>query len=171
MATDTDESQGFEDHRSVLLLLRAAQSIESDVREIVREVHIFLDDKDGQWDSHATKAFKSRPRYTLDKCNDLVDDIAGAIEQSDFDIQILPAGGDATKDLARTYDGLIRNIQNLSNATDTYNAATRFTVRAGIGGWRVNQRWGDNNTFDQDLFIDPIADFMDRVWFDPASML
>ena len=172
MADDRDDQdKGFESHRGVLTLLRQTQSIESDVRDIVREVHIFLDDKDGQWDDLAAKAFEGRPRYTLDKCNDLVDDIAGAIEQSDFDIQILPAGGDATKDLAKTYDGLIRNIQNLSNASDIYDAATRFTVRAGMGGWRVNQRWGDNNTFDQDLFIDPIADFVDRVWFDQNSML
>lgn len=168
---DDDQDKGFENHGAVLILLRKAQSIESDVRDIVREVHTFLDDKDGQWDDQATKAFEGRPRYTLDKCNDLVDDIAGAIEQSDFDIQILPAGGDATKDLAKTYDGLIRNIQNLSNATDIYDASTRFTIRAGMDGWRVNQRWGDNNTFDQDLYIDPIADFVDRVWFDPNSML
>ncbi len=168
---DDDQDKGFENHKSVLLLLGKAQSAEEDVREIVREVHTFLDAKDGQWDAHAAKAFKGRPRYTLDKCNDLVDDIAGAIEQSDFDIQILPAGGDATKGLAKTYDGLIRNIQNLSNASDVYDASTRFMIRAGMDGWRVNQRWGDNNTFDQDLYIDTIADFVDRVWFDPGSVL
>ncbi len=172
MATDTDDQdKGFEKHGSVLQLLREAQSVETDVREIVREVHEFLDQKDGQWDSHASRAFKGRPRYTLDKCNDLVDDIAGAIEQQDFDIQILPAGGDATKALAKTYDGLIRNIQNLSDATDVYDASTRFMVRAGMDGWRVNQRWGDNNTFDQDLYIDTINDFVDRVWFDPGAVL
>ncbi len=174
MATDTffdDQDKVFEKHGSVLRLLREAQSVETDVREIVREVHEFLDQKDGQWDAHAARAFKNRPRYTLDKCNDLVDDIAGAIEQQDFDIQILPAGGDATKALAKTYDGLIRNIQNLSDATDVYDASTRFMVRAGMDGWRVNQRWGDNNTFDQDLYIDTINDFVDRVWFDPGAVL
>ena len=87
--SEQDQDKGFENHRSILSLLKKAQSVESDVREIVREVHAFLDDKDGQWDDHATKAFSGRPRYTLDKCNDLVDDIAGAMEQSDFDIQIL----------------------------------------------------------------------------------
>jgi len=172
MADEDDITEkGFGDHRAILQLLRKAQSVETDVREIVREVHSFLDDKDGQWDSHASKAFEGRPRYTLDKCNDLVDDIAGAMEQSDFDIQILPAGGDATKGLAKTYDGLIRNIQNLSNATDIYDASTRFMVRAGMDGWRINQRWGDNNTFDQDLYIDTVSDWVDRVWFDPGSVL
>lgn len=170
-ATDQDEVTRFGDHNGVLQLLRAAQDVETDVREIVREVHAFLDDKDGQWDDFAQKAFAGRPRYTLDKCNDLVDDIAGAIEQSDFDIQVLPAGGDATKELAKTYDGLIRNIQNLSEAGDIYNASTRAVVRAGMDGWRVMQRFGDNNTFDQDLYIDTVADWVDRVWFDPNSVL
>jgi hypothetical protein len=161
----------FGDHRQVIELLKKAQDRERDVREIVREVHDFLDEKDGQWDDLAYKAFKGRPRYTLDKCNDLVDDVHGPISQSDFDIQVLPAGGDSTEDLAKTYDGLIRNIQNLSNATDIYDAATRSVIRAGMDGWRINQRWGDNNSFDQDLYIDPIADYVDRVWFDPNSVL
>ena len=171
MAEEDDINvQGFGDHRAILQLLRKAQSVEHDIRIIVREVHAFLDEKDGQWDPHARQAFKGRPRYTLDKCNDLVDDIAGAIEQKDFDIQILPAGGDATKDLAKTYDGMIRNIQNLSNANDIYDASNRRVVRTGMDGWRVRQRFGDNNTFDQDLYIDPINDFADRVWFDPGSV-
>ncbi len=161
----------FDNHRGVLMLLREAQDVETDVREIVREVHAFLDDKDGQWDDHAQKAFTGRPRYTLDKCNDLVDDIAGAMEQSDFAIKALPAGGDATNELAKTYNGMIRNIQNLSDASDVYDAANRNVVRAGMDGWRITQRWGDNNTFDQDLYIDTIADFVDRVWFDPNSVL
>lgn len=170
MATDQEITK-FSDHDGVLKLLGAAQDVETDVREIVREVHTFLDDKDGQWDDHARKAFAGRPRYTLDKCNDLVDDIAGAMEQSDFDIQVLPAGGDATKDLAKTYDGLIRNIQNLSDAGDIFDASNRNVVRTGMDGWRVNQRWGENNTFDQDLYIDTVADWVDRVWFDPNSVL
>lgn len=161
----------YSDHFSVLELLKKAQEIETDLRETVREVHIFLDQKDGQWDQFAQRAFAGRPRYTLDKCNDLVDDIAGAMEQSDFSINIMPAGGDATKELATTYDGLIRNIENLSNATQIYNAASRSMVRAGMDGWRVTQRWGDNNTFDQDLYIDSIPDFVNQVWFDPSSFL
>lgn len=161
----------FSNHTGVIRLLRKAQSVEHDNRDIVREVHEFLDKKDGQWDSHAAKAFKGRPRYTLDKCNDLVDDIAGPIEQSDFGIEVLPAGGDATKELAKTYDGMIRNIENLSDAQDIYDAANRMVVRAGMDGWRVVQKWGDNNTFDQDLYFEAVADWVDRVWFDPGSVL
>ena len=160
----------FDNHKGVIGLLRAAQAVESDLREKVREVHTFLDDPDGQWDDNATASFSDRPRYTLDKCNDLVDDIAGPLEQKDFDIQILPAGGDATKELAKTFNGMIRNIQNLSEAVNIYEAASRSNIRAGFDCWRVNQRWGDNNTFDQDLYIDEISDAVNRVWFDPNSV-
>lgn len=168
---DDETTTGFENHGGVISLLGKAQAVEKDIREIVREVHDFLDLKDGQWDAKAEKAFAGRPRYTLDKCNDLVDDIAGAMEQSDFNIQVVPAGGEATKELAKTYDGLIRNIQNISNAGMVFNSASRFVVRAGMDGWRVNQRWGENNTFDQDLYVDPIIDFVDRVWWDPSATL
>ena len=156
----------YDNHTGVLELLKKSQSVESDVRDKVREVDIFLNSPSGQWEDDVVTAFKNRPRYTFDKCNDLVDDIAGEIEQADFDITIKPAGGDATKDIAKTANGLVRNIENLSNAVDLFNDATRQMVGSGFDAWRVNQRWGDNNTFDQDLYIDPISDAGNSVWVD-----
>jgi len=161
----------YDDHSGVLGLIKEAQSAESDRRDLVREVHVFLNEPDGQWEDDVSDQFLGRPRYTLDKCNDIVDDIAGEMEQADFNISVKPAGGDATKDLAKTYDGLIRNIENLSGATDIFNAAGRSMVAAGFDCWRVSQRWGDNNSFDQDLYIDPISDAVDKVWFDPGAIL
>lgn len=163
----------YEDHTKVTKMLVSDQEAERDRRDTVREVHRFLDDDDGQWEDHVknTMTTQQRPRYSFDRCNDIVDDIAGEMEQADFDIKVKPSGGDATKDIAKTYDGLIRNIENLSNAVDVYNSAGRSMVRAGFDCWIVNQRWGDNDTFDQDLYIDPIADAVDRVWFDRKSVL
>jgi hypothetical protein len=39
-----------------------------------------------------------------------------------------------------------------------------------MSGWRVVQRWGDNDAFEQDLFIDPVNNFVDRVWFLPHEL-
>ena len=144
--------------------------VENDVREKVREVDRFLNLPDGQWEAKiVTQWGSNRPRYQFDRCNALVDDVAGEMEQADFNIKIRPAGGDATKDIAKTYDGLIRNIENLSNAEDIFNAASRKMVGGGFDAWRVTQRWGDNNSFDQDLYIDPISDAVNSVWFDHNS--
>ena len=161
----------FDDHIQVAELLKRAQAAERDVRDLARKTRSFLDDPDGQWESEVSNKFRGRPKYTFDLCNDLVDDIAGEIEQSDFSVQVKPSGGEATKDVAMTYDGLIRNIEVLSNAQDIYNAAARSMVATGFDAWRIVQRWGDNDTFDQDLYIDPISDAIDRVWFDEASQL
>ena len=46
--------------------------------------------------------------------------IWGEMAQNDFDIRVKPAGGDATKKLAKLYDGLIRNIETMSNASRVY---------------------------------------------------
>jgi len=110
-----------------------------------------------------------RPRYTFDKCNPVVDSIAGEMEQAEFGIKVRPAGGEASKDLAKLYDGMIRNIESMSNAKHVYNAAGRKMVSAGFDAWEVVQDWADTDSMDQDLFIRKIANAVDRVWFDPGA--
>jgi hypothetical protein len=161
----------YTDHANNLVLLKQEQEDDSDNRDRVRESHHFLDKRDGQWEPSIVQQMTSRPRYTFDKCNPVVDDIAGEMEQADFDIRVRPAGGQATKDVAKVYDGLIRNIENISNATHVFNSAGRDMVASGLGGWEVVQDWADTDSFEQDLFIRPISNFEDRVWFDSASEL
>ena len=132
----------FEDVIVVNKLLMDAQEAESDNREKVREAHHFLDKRDGQWEPDIINRMQNRPRYTFDKCNPIVDDIAGEMESADFDIRVRPAGGQATKDMAKTIDGLIRNIENMSNATAIFNAAGREMVAAGFAGWEVSGKRG-----------------------------
>ena len=148
--------------------LKQSQEADSDNREMVSEIHNFLDKRDGQWEPNIISRMGNRPRYTFDKCNPVVDGIAGEIEGSSFSIDVMPAGGDASKDIAKTYDGLIRNIENISNAVYTYNAAAREMVAAGLGGWEVKVDWADG--FDQDFMIEWVPDFENRVWFDVGAI-
>lgn len=159
----------FDDHNEVLNLVKDAQSADSDNREKVREVQTFINKPDGQWEQHVTAAFKGRPRYTFDLCNDIVDTTSGHMDQADFGITVRPAGGDATKELAATYNGLIRHIQSASKATRIYNKAGSNVIAAGLDGWEVVQRWGSADSFDQELFVDDVPNFVDTVWFDPTS--
>ena len=161
----------FEDYLTIKAILENAQEVESDNREFVREAHLFVDKRDGQWEPSIIQQMTDRPRYTFDKVNPIIDDIAGEMEQADFAIRVRPAGGDASMDTAKTMDGLIRNIENISNATHIYNAAGREMITGGLGGWEVVQDWADSDAFDQDLFIKPIPNFEDRVWFDTGSEL
>jgi hypothetical protein len=168
---DLSYKDKYEDHQSVLNLLSSCQEADHDNREMSREAHLFLDKRDGQWEPYWWEANQNKPRYTFDNVNPIVDQVASEIEQADFDIRVSPAGGNATKDIAATYDGLIRNIENISNAKQIYAQAARGMVTGGFDAWRVSQKFADDNSFDQDIVIEKIGNPVDRVWFDPAAEL
>jgi len=168
---DLSYKDKYDDHQSVLNLLSACQEADHDNREMSRESHLFLDKRDGQWEPYWWEANQNKPRYTFDNVNPIVDQVASEIEQADFDIRVSPAGGNATKDIASTYDGLIRNIENISNAKQVYSQAARGMVTGGFDAWRVSQKFADDNSFDQDIVIEKIGNPVDRVWFDPAAEL
>jgi len=170
-ATEADLSfkAEYDNHQDVIDLLSKCQMADQDNRERVREAHLFLDKRDGQWEPYWWNSNEDKPRYTFDQVNPIVDQVASEIEQSDYDIRVSPAGGNATKDIAVTIDGIIRNIEQMSNAKTVYAQAARNMVIGGMDGWRVVQKYVSDNTFDQDLAIEHIGNFVDRVWFDPAA--
>lgn len=147
-----------------------AQDADTDNRDRVRENHAFLEKEDGQWEPEFIQKSKGRYRGTFDKCNAHVNAVVGEIQQADFDIRVRPSGGDATKELAKTYDGLIRNIETMSNATNVYQMAARDMVAAGIGGWEVVTDWADSDSFNQDFIIRWVSDYENRVWFDSGAL-
>ena len=156
----------FTNHNDILKLLSEAQDADSDNRDRVREAHDFIDKRNGQWDDDKVNAnMKGRPRFTFDKCNPVVDQIAGEMENADFTIRVSPSGGESSKDTAKTLDGIIRNIRNISNAEHVFNQAGRSMITGGLDGWEVVQDWVDADAFEQDLFIRKIPNYIDRVWF------
>jgi len=160
----------YKDAKKVNAELKKAQDADFDQREIAREDIHFLHKEDGQWEPEVISRMTNRPRYTFDQCNPVVDSIAGEIEQAEFGIRVRPAGGEATEDVAEVMNGMIRNIQNISNASSlVFNPAARKMVESGFSAWRVTTEWADTDSFEQDLFIRPISNAIDRVWFDTAA--
>lgn len=160
----------FTKHSAVLSGLQAAQEADGDQREFSREAHHFIDKRDGQWEQEYYDRCNGKPRYTFDQTGPVVDQIAGEMELADFDITIKPAGGDATKDDAMLIDGIVRNIENVSNASDIYNMAGRSMITGGLDGWQIVHDYVDDDSFDQDLIIKPIANFIDSVYFWPFKL-
>lgn len=160
----------FKEHSTVLVMISEAQEAESDQREAVREAKLFITKRDGQWDPYAWTKMDGRYRGTFDMCTPIVDQIAGEIDQSDFTIRVSPSGGESSEDTAKTLDGLIRNIRNISNAENVFQSAGRSNVIGGFDAWEVTQDWIDGDSFDQDLFIKRIPNAVDSVWFDLGSV-
>jgi len=161
----------YDDYDKVLSLLTSSQDCDNDLRQQAREAHLFLDQRTGQWEQYWWNANDGKPRYTFDQCNPIVAQVSSEIEQADFNIKVSPAGGAATKNVASTFDGLIRNIENMSNSSQIYGQSARGMVTCGFDAWRVVHKYVDDNSFDQDLLIEKIANPLDRVWFDSTAEL
>ena len=163
--------RNYSDHAKALIMIQKAQDAESDQRERSREAKRFITERDGQWDQYAINKMDGRFRGTFDMCTPIIDGVSGEIEQSDFTIRVSPTSGDASKDTAKTLDGLVRNIRNISNAEDVFNTAGRANVVGGFDAWEIVQDWVDGDSFDQDLFIRRIPNAVSSVWFDLASVM
>ena len=157
------------DHNEMLIALQDSQEAESDMRNQARHAQLFVNKRDGQWEPEYWQSNDNKPRYTFDLTSPIVDQVSGALDMADFAINVSPAGGEASEETAKILSGLIRNIENLSYATDIYSAAGRNMVTAGIDGWRVVHKYVDSDSFNQDLVIEPIHNYVDRVWFDVSS--
>ncbi|MCP4321453.1 MAG: hypothetical protein GY787_06315 [Alteromonadales bacterium] len=154
----------------VLNMIKKAQEAEYDIRENSRTAKSFIIDPDGQWDDDAKNKMADSYRGTFDMCTPIVDQISGEIEQSDFTIKVSPAGSESSMDTAKTLDGLIRNIRNLSNAEDVFSKASRTNVIQGFDAWEAVQEFVDDDSFDQDLLIKYIPNAIDSVWFDLSAV-
>lgn len=157
----------YSDHTWMLAQLKAAQEADHDMREQAREADAFITHRQGQWETKWWDAADGRPRYTFDQVGPIIDQVAGTIERSEFAIDTAPAGGEASIETAETMSGLIRNINNLSRAEYLFNRAGRRVVKCGLAGWRATTKYVDGDSFDQDLVIEGIPNYVDRVWHGP----
>ena len=159
----------FSDLGKFLILLQESQDAEQDQRNKARESKRFIYERDGQWDQESFDKMEGRYRGTFDMLSPIVDGIHGEIVQADFSLRVKPSDGKASKETAKTIDGLIRNIRNVSNADDVFNRAALSNIISGFDAVEVVQDYVDADAFDQDLFIKHVPNAIDSVWFDLAS--
>lgn len=160
-------AEQYENLEWVLGALKKAQEADSDNRERAKEAKLFVHQRSGQWEQGVYERSDGKPRYQFDLVEPVVDQIAGDMERSEFDIRVTPAAAGARKEYAKTYDGLLRDIHMKSGAKGIFDRAGRSMVECGIDGWRVVQDYTTGDSFDQDLRIQRIPNFMERVWFGP----
>lgn len=115
------------------------------------------------WDNRENR---QAPSLTINKIHVHNLQIINDGKQNKPGVKIRPTGGEATYRSAQIYEGVIRRIEYLSNAQVAYDTAYSFAVRGGIGYWRVVADYLDDDSFDQDLFIQRIKDPL-SVYIDP----
>lgn len=157
-------------HSQVITSLENSQGSEEDSRDMAQEADLFLNARDGQWEPRIARAWVDRPRYTIDQVNPVLNGVLGEMARMDFAISCTPNGGGATVAMAEKYAGIIRSIENMSKSRYIYKHAARVMTGQGLSGWRVVTKERVNNPFVQDLVIEEITDFKQRVWFDDGTV-
>lgn len=149
---------------------RLASDAESDNR--ARAVQA-LEFRDGiQWpdDLYNQRKIDKRPSLTINHTNTFVRRVVNNMRQQRPRIKVHPVGDGADVAKANVISGIIRHIENLSNAAVAYDTAGEAAVTMGWGYWRVLSDYIDADSFDQELKIIPIRNpFI--VYLDPASIL
>lgn len=160
----------YDDVNAVIKLQRDNEGFVRDMRTQSKEALDFVTKRDGQWEPSIIEKFKGRPRYTDDRVNPIINQIVGEVFQAEFTGRVRPAGNDASKKVANVLDGLIRTIRNKSKFKRIINMTAKRVAVCGLSGWEIVKDYSEPYSFNQDLMIQPIEDFHDRVLIDPNSM-
>jgi hypothetical protein len=140
-----------------------------DQRALSVEDAKFAHTPEGQWDQDAWEKRAGRPRYTINRVAGAIDQLVGDRRQTETGIKVRPVGNGADIELAKIYNGLIRNIEGLSKAENAYDLAYDELVTGGYGGWRVLTEYTEDDPFVQDIRIHTIHSASTSLFFDPAA--
>ena len=119
-----------------------------------------------QWPSEIRqqREAQSRPCLTINRLPQFVNQVANSVRVNPPAIKAIPAGAEATAELAEIYTGLMRQIQYRSNATNVFANAVYYAVACGIGHFRLVTDYADGNGFDQEILLKRIQHPLSVFW-------
>lgn len=120
-----------------------------------------------QWDEQTKRARGLRPCYEYNKVRQHIRQVTNDQRQNRPAIKIR-AVEEGDKDTANTLQGLVRNIESVSNAERAYDTAFEIAVAGGFGGWRVVAQYADDDGFDQELRIKEVRNPF-SLYLDPGA--
>jgi hypothetical protein len=123
-----------------------------------------------QWPEGVRKAreLDARPCLTINRLPAFIRQVVNDARQNRPAIKVHPADAGADPAVAEIMNGLIRNIEYVSDADTAYDTALDCAVTCGLGYFRVNTRYCDDDGFDQDIVIQRVANPL-SIFGDPYS--
>ena len=144
-------------------------SIEADSENRVRSLDDvrFVSVQGEQWDEYQKRKRKTRPCYEFNRLRQHIRQVTGDQRQNRPQIK-LRAVEQGDKETADIMQGLIRNIESISNADKAYDTAFEWGVTGGYGVWRLKTEYNTNDSFEQDIKIQEVTNPF-SVYFDPSA--
>jgi len=103
------------------------------------------------------KADPPRPWLEFNQTGPYVKRITNNQRQSQPAIKVRPAGAGATQKIADVQSGMIRAIEQDSQASSVYDTGLENAVTGGRGYWRVVQAWEAEDSYNQVLKLQACA--------------
>lgn len=97
-----------------------------------------------------------RPCLTIDKINQYIVQVVNDFRQGKPGINVRPVDDAADVETAKILKGIVRNIEDQSNADIAYCTAVESAAKIGVGYFRITTEYVSDDSFDQEIFIKPI---------------
>lgn len=125
-----------------------------------------------QWpeEIEAARIEEGRPVQTINQIPQYVRQVTGDMRQMRPAIKVIPVDDHGDEEKAEALAGVIRYIENRSDAPGVYFQGADSQVTCGIGAWRVKTEYAGESTFNQEIRIAPIEDAL-GVMFDIDAVL
>ena len=115
-----------------------------------------------QWDEtiRSNRARDGRPVLTINKCPVFARQVLNDARQNKPTIKVHPVDDHADVATAEVMNGIIRNIETISNASVAYDTGLENAVYSGMGFWRVSIDFASYDQFEKDILIERIPNPM-----------
>lgn len=117
-----------------------------------------------------SRNLESRPVLTINKLDGYCRQVINQIRQQRPRPKVHGMNSQSDAKVAEVIQGIIRHIEANSNADNAYDTAADYSVRMGWGFIRVRTDYVSDDSFEQEIYIDPV-DNPFTVYFDPNSVL
>lgn len=113
-----------------------------------------------QWpeDVKAQRKLDRRPVFTVNRLPQFIRQVANDQRQNRPSIKVSPVDDQADVETAKILQGIIKNIENSSNAAAAYDRAFECALSNSFGFYRIRPEYVSPTSFDQELRIDQIPD-------------
>jgi len=125
-----------------------------------------------QWpeEIEADRVAERRPCQTINQIPQYVRQVTGDMRQMRPAIKVVPVDDSGDEEKAEAFEGVIRYIENRSDAPGVYFQGADSQVTCGMGAWRVVKEYASATTFNMELRVAPIEDAL-GVMFDLDAVL
>ena len=111
-----------------------------------------------QWDDNDAERRRQdgRPMLTVNRLPSFIRQVSNDARQNKPQIKVMPQDSSGDPNTAEVLNGLIKNIENISKADLAYDTAIDCAASGGMGYFRVDVDYSDEDTFDMDIRINRI---------------